>query len=155
MPSAEGVPRPGRMRASASQETAISTSSSTAPARPRTPSGSTKPPAPSATSTVRQSATSASTTYTATWPITLRTTFAAHSASDTVKLAIAAPAARPAGIASWPSVESMRLSSSGTKSRSEEHTSELQSRENLVCRLLLEKKNDRRHVEEHQRQYQD
>src|SRR5690606_41057811 len=27
------------------------------------------------------------------------------------------------------------------QSRSEEHTSELQSRENLVCRLLLEKKN--------------
>src|SRR5690606_41356968 len=27
--------------------------------------------------------------------------------------------------------------------RSEEHTSELQSRENLVCRLLLEKKNPR------------
>src|SRR5690606_41225216 len=26
--------------------------------------------------------------------------------------------------------------------RSEDHTSELQSRENLVCRLLLEKKND-------------
>src|SRR5690606_39328437 len=29
-----------------------------------------------------------------------------------------------------------------TWARSEEHTSELQSRENLVCRLLLEKKND-------------
>src|SRR5690606_40370091 len=29
--------------------------------------------------------------------------------------------------------------------RSEEHTSELQSRENLVCRLLLEKKKIRRH----------
>src|SRR5690606_40535074 len=28
----------------------------------------------------------------------------------------------------------------GSLSRSEEHTSELQSRENLVCRLLLEKK---------------
>src|SRR5690606_40722332 len=28
-----------------------------------------------------------------------------------------------------------------TSLRSEEHTSELQSRENLVCRLLLEKKN--------------
>src|SRR5690606_41586957 len=28
-----------------------------------------------------------------------------------------------------------------TTDRSEEHTSELQSRENLVCRLLLEKKN--------------
>src|SRR5690606_41641576 len=29
-------------------------------------------------------------------------------------------------------------------SRSEEHTSELQSRENLVCRLLLEKKKNKR-----------
>src|SRR5690606_30734863 len=29
--------------------------------------------------------------------------------------------------------------------RSEEHTSELQSRENLVCRLLLEKKNEAAH----------
>src|SRR5690606_40751631 len=29
--------------------------------------------------------------------------------------------------------------------RSEEHTSELQSRENLVCRLLLEKKKKRYH----------
>src|SRR5690606_41517864 len=37
------------------------------------------------------------------------------------------PSASPAGCAAWPS-------------RSEEHTSELQSRENLVCRLLLEKK---------------
>src|SRR5690606_40066111 len=31
-----------------------------------------------------------------------------------------------------------------TSKRSEEHTSELQSRENLVCRLLLEKKKDTR-----------
>src|SRR5690606_41304562 len=30
------------------------------------------------------------------------------------------------------------------KPRSEEHTSELQSRENLVCRLLLEKKSSKR-----------
>src|SRR5690606_41387711 len=30
------------------------------------------------------------------------------------------------------------------RGRSEEHTSELQSRENLVCRLLLEKKNQER-----------
>src|SRR3712207_8332078 len=30
-----------------------------------------------------------------------------------------------------------------TESRSEEHTSELQSRQYLVCRLLLEKKNTR------------
>src|SRR5690606_41293718 len=34
--------------------------------------------------------------------------------------------------------EAIRSASLGT--RSEEHTSELQSRENLVCRLLLEKK---------------
>src|SRR5690606_40819611 len=34
-----------------------------------------------------------------------------------------------------------RLVSGGFENRSEEHTSELQSRENLVCRLLLEKKN--------------
>src|SRR5207302_2175391 len=40
---------------------------------------------------------------------------------------------------------SLILTASGSggrtgRSRSEEHTSELQSRENLVCRLLLEKK---------------
>src|SRR5438093_1846706 len=34
-----------------------------------------------------------------------------------------------------------RASVSAGKSRSEEHTSELQSLTNLVCRLLLEKKN--------------
>src|SRR5690554_7560079 len=32
------------------------------------------------------------------------------------------------------------------KNRSEEHTSELQSRPHIVCRLLLEKKNNRRMV---------
>src|SRR2546430_12640319 len=32
----------------------------------------------------------------------------------------------------------------GTAPRSEEHTSELQSQSNLVCRLLLEKKNAQR-----------
>src|SRR5690606_42123818 len=38
----------------------------------------------------------------------------------------------------------LRVRASGP--RSEEHTSELQSRENLVCRLLLEKKNKTRRV---------
>src|SRR5690606_39773069 len=33
--------------------------------------------------------------------------------------------------------------------RSEEHTSELQSRENLVCRLLLEKKNNKNIEHQH------
>src|SRR5207302_6143484 len=38
-------------------------------------------------------------------------------------------------------VATKRDASASTSRRSEEHTSELQSRENLVCRLLLEKKN--------------
>src|SRR5260370_12531307 len=35
------------------------------------------------------------------------------------------------------------------RSRSEEHTSELQSHLNLVCRLLLEKKNQRKQLSPH------
>src|SRR5689334_24690338 len=42
-----------------------------------------------------------------------------------------------AWIRSWPASSS----TSGMVSRSEEHTSELQSQFHLVCRLLLEKKN--------------
>src|SRR3712207_7900197 len=38
--------------------------------------------------------------------------------------------------------ENVALRGAGTR-RSEEHTSELQSRQYLVCRLLLEKKKDR------------
>src|SRR5207302_9285465 len=66
--------------------------------------------------------------------------------------AVAAHAAR-AGLKAWifvpETLEAPKVigtgiygasSVSGTKIRSEEHTSELQSRENLVCRLLLEKK---------------
>src|SRR2546428_1948667 len=34
---------------------------------------------------------------------------------------------------------------SRARERSEEHTSELQSRSDIVCRLLLEKKNHKRH----------
>src|SRR5690625_7032213 len=41
----------------------------------------------------------------------------------------------------------------GTLMRSEEHTSELQSRGHLVCRLLLEKKNDYRSSICRQEQY--
>src|SRR6266576_7207514 len=36
---------------------------------------------------------------------------------------------------------------SGRKIRSEEHTSELQSRRDLVCRLLLEKKKKKNHTQ--------
>src|SRR2546421_5525888 len=40
--------------------------------------------------------------------------------------------------------DSSRLKQRATENRSEEHTSELQSRSDLVCRLLLEKKNKSR-----------
>src|SRR2546430_11710596 len=39
-------------------------------------------------------------------------------------------------------VYSSQLNHAGPVDRSEEHTSELQSQSNLVCRLLLEKKNN-------------
>src|SRR3712207_7837967 len=42
--------------------------------------------------------------------------------------------------ASWRTLTARSASAEGT--RSEEHTSELQSRQYLVCRLLLEKKNN-------------
>src|SRR6266511_4597318 len=45
-----------------------------------------------------------------------------------------------------------RLPSVRYATRSEEHTSELQSRENLVCRLLLEKKNQRPRADAQQKQ---
>src|SRR2546430_9769989 len=40
-------------------------------------------------------------------------------------------------------IERNRYAARGLNSRSEEHTSELQSQSNLVCRLLLEKKKDK------------
>src|SRR5690606_5706216 len=43
----------------------------------------------------------------------------------------------------WRSCICPPRSKTSTSVRSEEHTSELQSRENLVCRLLLEKKNNK------------
>src|SRR3712207_9535615 len=42
---------------------------------------------------------------------------------------------------------SIRTSSPSTRGRSEEHTSELQSRQYLVCRLLLEKKKKPRYCD--------
>src|SRR5579872_1948598 len=41
----------------------------------------------------------------------------------------------------------------GSSSRSEEHTSELQSRPHLVCRLLLEKKKQHRRTHDYPSQY--
>src|SRR5690606_39656840 len=63
---------------------------------------------------------------------------------STWNLMLAVPRARAGASASADDTVAgeLRLRSNlvGTRLRSEEHTSELQSRENLVCRLLLEKK---------------
>src|SRR5690606_40723809 len=56
--------------------------------------------------------------------------------------------AEPTGVAS---AMCCKACSSRPRPRSEEHTSELQSRENLVCRLLLEKKKRTTRKEEESR----
>src|SRR5690606_41738710 len=67
---------------------------------------------------------------------------------DTRLLTTAISSAGSTGLARWvwkpawsARVRSSPRASAVRATRSEEHTSELQSRENLVCRLLLEKKN--------------
>src|SRR5207302_3828178 len=50
--------------------------------------------------------------------------------------------ARPSFWSGWASPALGQTFFGSGQSRSEEHTSELQSRENLVCRLLLEKKKE-------------
>src|SRR5467141_2971834 len=47
--------------------------------------------------------------------------------------------------------EAWGSASSGARLRSEEHTSELQSHLNLVCRLLLEKKKEKKNRQTHQK----
>src|SRR5690606_39401883 len=59
--------------------------------------------------------------------------------SDRTRARAAAPSGAAASTGSAISGRATR-SGGGEAARSEEHTSELQSRENLVCRLLLEKK---------------
>src|SRR5207247_3383405 len=46
---------------------------------------------------------------------------------------------------SWYRLSQVQMALGNTAERSEEHTSELQSRVDLVCRLLLEKKNKNTH----------
>src|SRR5260370_239559 len=72
----------------------------------------------------------------------------------TLSLHDALPISRTSGralVTSWPArlivPEVARTSPLRTPSRSEEHTSELQSHLNLVCRLLLEKKKKNTEIE--------
>src|SRR3712207_7471193 len=53
---------------------------------------------------------------------------------------ILAPTLGPGELSSWTICPATRSPAFRRPSRSEEHTSELQSRQYLVCRLLLEKK---------------
>src|SRR5438045_5447462 len=55
--------------------------------------------------------------------------------------------ARPAARARGAPTASPRTPPPATGSRSEEHTSELQSLRHLVCRLLLEKKKTQKHTQ--------
>src|SRR5690606_39769562 len=75
-----------------------------------------------------------------------KTTTFAPSSLDTCLLARSAfwPKPQAQSPALWAQCAASQLSPTPTStlSRSEEHTSELQSRENLVCRLLLEKENE-------------
>src|SRR2546422_2547212 len=59
-----------------------------------------------------------------------------------------------AGAPSWSLREPQRFApTTWTAIRSEEHTSELQSRLHLVCRLLLEKKKKHKYVATHQHRH--
>src|SRR3989475_9302422 len=61
------------------------------------------------------------------------------------------PAVRPGTLGGLPALSRRKVgtTSSHHGPRSEEHTSELQSQSNLVCRLLLEKKKKNKHTDPH------
>src|SRR5690625_1329982 len=61
-----------------------------------------------------------------------------NGSADKIRIREELEAFREAGISA---VDIFDIGTPGHSSRSEEHTSELQSRGHLVCRLLLEKKN--------------
>src|SRR5947207_11123968 len=69
-----------------------------------------------------------------TWPLTAASP-TRHNASSPATCAPTPPTPSPA--TAWPAA---RCTPNSARSRSEEHTSELQSHSDLVCRLLLEKK---------------
>src|SRR5688572_32726829 len=62
-----------------------------------------------------------------------------------------APKLSAASSSSGPIASITGISSRATNGRSEEHTSELQSQSNLVCRLLLEKKKKNKKKNKHRK----
>src|SRR5690349_22851902 len=71
-----------------------------------------------------------------------RSVSGAHRRTRTCQITVQTRAAPHAATSCAPVWASPAGSRCRSVSRSEEHTSELQSRRDLVCRLLLEKKND-------------
>src|SRR5258708_39301475 len=67
-------------------------------------------------------------------------TLSLHDALPICRVTMSLPASRSASDAAWRALPKGSLVDTSWKSRSEEHTSELQSPDHLVCRLLLEKK---------------
>src|SRR5437870_11433678 len=79
------------------------------------------------------------------WPVTMSSPTAARMNPSRIETSDLSglPPPRPTKlekVRSW-----IAKNSGGPNLRSEEHTSELQSRGHLVCRLLLEKKNTKKH----------
>src|SRR3712207_8678346 len=70
------------------------------------------------------------------------TPFRSSTWPSSARVSSSSPASRPGGRPLRCSSRASTRTQKG-RSRSEEHTSELQSRQYLVCRLLLEKKNDK------------
>src|SRR2546427_6637259 len=66
-------------------------------------------------------------------------TLSLHDALPICEIDVAGPVARRVGVGDVAGEQALAL-----RPRSEEHTSELQSQSNLVCRLLLEKKKKKR-----------
>src|SRR5690625_6080616 len=72
---------------------------------------------------------------------------ATSTSAEPSRIVVASTAARlPSAFGSMPTSRSW-ASNRRPRARSEEHTSELQSRGHLVCRLLLEKKKQRRAID--------
>src|SRR5258707_4472815 len=76
------------------------------------------------------------------------TLFRSHSPCWACSMPVSSPkshASGPAGLSAL-RLTQFRQNSAEDRTRSEEHTSELQSRQYLVCRLLLEKKKKMRRI---------
>src|SRR5205085_6698566 len=75
------------------------------------------------------------------YPLSLHDALPIYDVPLDLKLDPSMPAGEPAAVETQRRDSRLKPVSPAVPSRSEEHTSELQSQSNLVCRLLLEKKN--------------